>query len=103
MGFIFKKRTCFYYTKKVFDGEKWVLGKSRRATKEEIEIYLEQRHQEFCPVICDNPFCDTIFYISRGDKILLNLSNPKEKLSFEWKYCSSECQARHQTALCRRT
>jgi len=99
MSFIFKTRAGYYVAIRIKRNEKWGTKIIRKATKEEIEAYLEQRKQDNVTVVCDNPYCDKQFQISREQKIFLNTLNPRHRNTFEFWHCSNECRNAHLTAL----
>lgn len=102
MSFILHAKTDIYYVAaRIWDDQslKWKTKLIRRATQKETEMYLERKKQDNVTVACANPFCDRLFEISREQKQFINTTNPRHRGTFEFMYCSKECQEAHLTAL----
>ncbi len=73
---------------------------SRPATEEEIKNYHSTHFQEdvLTTRICDSPFCEKPYKLSKAKKYQLFVTNPKRG-AYEFDHCSEKCREEHLAAL----
>ena len=69
----------------------------RDATIEEIKAFnsAKERDKNLTTQICANPFCENNFRITKQEKILFYLIEPRDKKKFQFQYCSEKCREEH--------
>lgn len=69
----------------------------RNATIDEIKAYLSDRTRDdnLTFMVCDNPFCENTFRVTKQEKIQFNLIDPRDKKKLEFQYCSAKCREDH--------
>jgi len=90
----------FYLAERVRVGTEWKNKIIRRATEDEIKLYLELREHKYITVYmtCDNPSCDRSVRTTRNRKMKLRTEDPK-KGRLEFVYCSKACREKHLSDL----
>ena len=69
----------------------------RDATIEEIKTFnsAKSREDNLTIMVCDNPYCEEIFRVTKQEKILFNLIEPRDKKKLQFQYCSDKCREEH--------
>jgi hypothetical protein len=97
---VFKPKTNkhYYYVYRNFTKNKKQIEEFVRvATIDEIKAFNsdKSRDDNLTIMVCDNPHCETIFKVTKQEKILFNLIEPRDKKKLQFQYCSAKCREEH--------